>query len=205
MVWAVPNASALLAKVPWLLLYPQNSVLCGLGNTKFDDGLGWNLDLLLRLWIKARARLPLLLYEFAKTGQDKFAVLFNLFVRDVAERIEKYSSGSFVGLGGFGKCTLEFGLGHFVAVGYVKSQIICERELVICEWKQWIQDYERAERLSVFLRKQRSDRGKSRRPSKVNDIIETAIKKIYRTAEQLDVAAVIEEVQFKCFNAKTLT
>jgi hypothetical protein len=55
----------------------------------------------LRLWIKARARLPLLLYEFAKTGQDKFAVLFNLFVGDVAERIEKYSSGPFVGLGGF--------------------------------------------------------------------------------------------------------
>jgi hypothetical protein len=55
----------------------------------------------LRLWIKARACLPLLLYEFAKTGQDKFAVLFNLFVGDVAERIEKYSSGPFVCLGGF--------------------------------------------------------------------------------------------------------
>ena len=53
-----------------LLLDPQNRVLCGLGNTKFDDGLGWNLDLLLRLWIKARARLPLLLHQLAKTGQD---------------------------------------------------------------------------------------------------------------------------------------
>jgi hypothetical protein len=31
---------------------PQNPVLCGLGNPKFDYGLGWNLDLLLRLWIK---------------------------------------------------------------------------------------------------------------------------------------------------------
>ena len=38
----------------------------------------------------------------------------------------------------------------------------------------------------------------------MNDIIETAIKKIYRTAEQPDVAAVIEEVQLKCFNANTL-
>jgi len=61
----------------------------------------------LRLWIKARAHLPLLLYEFAKTGQDKFAVLFNLFVGDVAERIQEYSSRSFVGLGGFGKCAFE--------------------------------------------------------------------------------------------------
>ena len=60
----------------------------------------------------------------------------------------------------------------------------------------------RADRLSVFLRKERSDRGKSRLPSKVNAIIETAIKKIYFTAEQPDVAAVIEEVQLKCFNAK---
>ncbi len=48
--------------------YPQNRVLWGLGNAKFDDGLGWNLDLLLRLWIKARARLPLLLYEFRNPG-----------------------------------------------------------------------------------------------------------------------------------------
>ena len=54
-------------------------------------------------------------------------------------------------------------------------------------------------------RKERSDRGKSRLPSKVNAIIETAIKKIYLTAEQPDVAAVIEEVQLKCFNAKTET
>src|SRR5260370_8794978 len=74
-----------------LLLDPQNRVLCGLGNTKFDDGLGWNLDLLLRLWIKARARLPLLLHQLAKTGQDKFAVLFGGFVGDVAERIKEYA------------------------------------------------------------------------------------------------------------------
>jgi hypothetical protein len=59
--------------------------------------LGWNLDLLLPLWINARARLPLLLHQLAKTGQDKFAVLFNLFVSEHAGRIEEYSSGSFVG------------------------------------------------------------------------------------------------------------
>ena len=60
--------------------------------------LGWNLDLLLRLWIKP-VRLPFLLHQLAKTGQDKFAILFNLFVGQRAERIEEYSSCSFVGLG----------------------------------------------------------------------------------------------------------
>jgi hypothetical protein len=44
-----------------------------------------------------------------------------------------------------------------------------------------------------------------RRPSRVNDIIDTAIKKIYLTAEQPAVAAVIEEVQLKCFTARTET
>jgi hypothetical protein len=83
-----------------LLLYPKNRVFCRLGDAKFDDGLGCNFDFLLRLWIKARACLPLLLHQLAKTGQDEFAVLFDLFVREAAERIEEYSSGSFVGLGG---------------------------------------------------------------------------------------------------------
>src|ERR1700751_3246733 len=91
-----------------LLLYPQNRVLCGLGNSKFDDGLGWNLHLLLRFWIKARTRLSLLLHQLAKTGQDKFTVLFNLLIGEPAKRIEEYSSGSFVGLCGFGKRGLKF-------------------------------------------------------------------------------------------------
>jgi hypothetical protein len=62
-------------------------IFCGFGNTKFDDAFGWNLDLLLRLWIKARASLPFLLHQLAKTGQDKSAGLFNLLVGNVAERI----------------------------------------------------------------------------------------------------------------------
>jgi hypothetical protein len=49
----MPNKSKSNSYTLRLLLYPQNRVLCGLGNTKFDDDLGWNLDLLLRLWIKA--------------------------------------------------------------------------------------------------------------------------------------------------------
>jgi len=69
---------------------------------------------------------------------------------------------------------------------------------------RWIEDYERAERLSVFLRKERSDRGKSRLPSKVNAIIETAIDKIYLTAEQPNVGADIEEVQLQCFKANAV-
>ena len=52
-----------------------------------------------------------------KTGQDKFAVLFNLFVGECAKRIEEYSSGSFVGLGGFGVCGLKFCLDHFKRIG----------------------------------------------------------------------------------------
>ena len=90
-----------------LLALPQSCVFCGLGDTKFFDRFDWNLDLLSRLGIKARAWLPLLLHKFAKTGQDKFAVPFNLFVGERAQRIEKYSSGFFVGLGGFGQCALK--------------------------------------------------------------------------------------------------
>ena len=44
-----------------------------------------NLSLKRNAWIKARACLPLLLHQLAKTGQDKFAVLFNLFVGERAE------------------------------------------------------------------------------------------------------------------------
>src|SRR6266481_3137733 len=95
-----------------LLLYPQNRVLCRLGDSEFDDSLGWNLDLLLRLWIEVSTCFPLLLYQLAKTRQDEFAVLFNLFVCERAERLEEYSSGSFVGLCSFGKCALKFSLGH---------------------------------------------------------------------------------------------
>src|SRR6202035_5520597 len=43
---------------------------------------------------------------------------------------------------------------------------------------RWMEAYERSERISVFLRKDRSDRGKSRLSKKVNAIIEAAIKKI---------------------------
>ena len=65
---------------------------CRLGDSEFHDGFGWNFDFLLCLWIDARTRLPLLLHQFAKTGRNEFAVLFDRFVREVAERIEEYSS-----------------------------------------------------------------------------------------------------------------
>ena len=95
-----------------LLLRAEKRTLRHLEDAELNHGFGGNFDLLLRLWIEARARLPLLLHELAKTGQDKFAVLFNLFVSERAERIQKYSSGSFVGLRGFGKCALKFCFGH---------------------------------------------------------------------------------------------
>ena len=50
--------------------------------------------------------------NFAKAWQDEFPVLLDRFVREVAERIKEYSSGSFVGLRGCGKCDLKFSLGH---------------------------------------------------------------------------------------------
>ena len=95
-----------------LLLCPENRILCRLGDSEFDDSLGWNPDLLLRLGIEACTCLPFLLYQLAKTRQDEFAVLFNLFVCERAERFEEYSSGSFVGLGGSSECDLKFSLGH---------------------------------------------------------------------------------------------
>jgi hypothetical protein len=54
-----------------LLPYPQNRVLRRLRNTEFDDGLGWNLDLLLGLGINPDPRFPLLLHKLANTWQDK--------------------------------------------------------------------------------------------------------------------------------------
>jgi putative transposase len=67
---------------------------------------------------------------------------------------------------------------------------------------RWIGDYKRSERLSVFLRKERSDRRTSRLSSEVNKIIDTAINKIYLKAEKPNVAAVIEEVHLQCFKGK---
>jgi hypothetical protein len=90
-----------------LLLPAENPILCRLGDAEFDDGLGGNLDLLLRLWIKPRARLPLLFHQFAKTGHDKFAALFGSFIGDGAERIKKHTGRFSICLRGFGKCGLE--------------------------------------------------------------------------------------------------
>jgi putative transposase len=67
---------------------------------------------------------------------------------------------------------------------------------------RWLEAYKRSERLSVFLRSQRSDRGKSRLPSKLDRIIDAAINKIYLKAEKPDMAAVIEEVYLQCFKSK---
>jgi hypothetical protein len=82
------------------------------GDSEFDDGLGWNFDFLLRLRIEARASLPFLLYELAKSRQDEFSVLFDRFVGERAESIEEYSGGSLGGLGGSSECDLKFRLCH---------------------------------------------------------------------------------------------
>src|SRR4029077_443453 len=81
---------------PELLFDAENRVLCDLCDSEFESCFGRNLDLQLRLGIKARARFPLLFNQLAKARQDEFAILPDLFVRECAERIEKYSGGSFV-------------------------------------------------------------------------------------------------------------
>src|ERR1700732_1955181 len=70
-----------------LFLCAKNRFFCRFGDSELDDGLGWNLDLLLRLRINTDASLPLLFHQLAKTGQNEFAVLFDLFVREVSDRI----------------------------------------------------------------------------------------------------------------------
>jgi hypothetical protein len=81
-----------------LLFYSENCVLCHLSDSKFEHGFGRNPNLLLRLGIKARARLPLLFHQLAKAGQEEFAVLLGRLVSQSAERIEKYSSSLLIGL-----------------------------------------------------------------------------------------------------------
>lgn len=63
---------------------------------------------------------------------------------------------------------------------------------------RWLDEYGRTKRVSVFLRKARSDQGTTRISEKLEKIIEKAIKEKYLTAEKPDMAAVIEEVALKC-------
>ena len=67
---------------------------------------------------------------------------------------------------------------------------------------RWIEKYRSAGRVSALLRKERSDRGKSHLSETINSIIDTAINRIYLTAERPNAAAVIEEVNLQCFKAK---
>lgn len=67
---------------------------------------------------------------------------------------------------------------------------------------RWIENYKRTGRLSVLLRKERSDRGTSRLSNKVEQIIDAAIKRIYLKAESPHMTAVIEEVDLQCFKHK---
>jgi hypothetical protein len=46
------------------------------------------------------------------TASETWNVLFDRFVGEVAERIEEYSSGSFVGISGSCECNLKFRFGH---------------------------------------------------------------------------------------------
>ena len=104
---------ALLGLLAGLLLYSENRVLRRLGDSEFDYGLGWNLDLLLRFGVEARARLPFLLHQLAEAGQDKFAVLFGRFVSERADAyrgiLQRFSYWSRVASS---KGELKFCFGH---------------------------------------------------------------------------------------------
>ena len=101
-----------LSATPNYFFTPRTVSFATLATGEFENGFGWNPDLLLCLGIKTRARLPLLFDELANAGQNEFAVLFDRFVSEGAKRIEEYSSGSFVGLGCFSKSELKFCFGH---------------------------------------------------------------------------------------------
>lgn len=63
---------------------------------------------------------------------------------------------------------------------------------------RWIEKYRRTGRLSVFLRKPRSDRGVKRLTEVQEDAIQTAIKTKYLTAEKPDAQSVVDEVGLIC-------
>jgi hypothetical protein len=86
-----------------LLLRAENRILRHLEDAELNHGFGGSFDLLLRLWIKTRARFPLLFYELPKSRHDEFTVLFGGFVGDGAERIKEYTGVLFIGLRGCGK------------------------------------------------------------------------------------------------------
>jgi len=60
---------------PKLLFYSENRVLRRLGDSEFEDGLGWNPDLLLRLGIKARPRSSFLFQPFSGSHSSVLSFL----------------------------------------------------------------------------------------------------------------------------------
>ena len=108
--------------MPSLLFNPKDGILRGLRDPEFNDGLGRDLDLLLRLGIDAGSRFPLLLHELAKARQDEFAVLLDLPVGEARESVEECSGGSFVSVCRGSEGGLKFGLGHFLQALFYTRQ-----------------------------------------------------------------------------------
>jgi type IV secretory pathway TrbD component len=100
------------AATPNYFFIPRTASFAALATRNLTTVLAGILIFCLRLWVEARARLSLLLYQLAKARQNEFSVLFDLFVREVAERLQKYSSGFFIGLCCFGKSELKFCFCH---------------------------------------------------------------------------------------------
>ncbi len=63
---------------------------------------------------------------------------------------------------------------------------------------RWLKDYEKTGLLSSLLRRERTDRGKTRLPDGVETIISEAIAKVYLTAEKPDVEDTLREIELQC-------
>jgi putative transposase len=83
---------------------------------------------------------------------------------------------------------------NFAEVNAIAEQLGCHPATIY----RWIKEYAKTQRLSVLLRKRRSDAGKKRLPVPQEEIIEEAIRTKYLTAEKPDVESVVEEVALLC-------
>jgi putative transposase len=83
---------------------------------------------------------------------------------------------------------------NFAEVSAIAEQLGCHPATIY----RWIKEYDKTQRLSVLLRKRRSDAGKKRLPGAQEEIIDEAIRTKYLIAEKPDVESVVEEVALLC-------
>ncbi|MDO9071638.1 MAG: DDE-type integrase/transposase/recombinase [Rubrivivax sp.] len=67
---------------------------------------------------------------------------------------------------------------------------------------EYIGKYDKSKRISVFIRKQRSDKGGSRLPKKVQAIVDRVIGEFYLKEERPTPSATLEQIELDCRKAK---